>query len=74
MHSCIYETHPEVVSVTHVHPRYVVLMSVLHPHLLPLCQEGINLVAEELPLYPHTKTVNSEEEGLEVAALEGMRE
>jgi ribulose-5-phosphate 4-epimerase/fuculose-1-phosphate aldolase len=71
MHSCIYKTHPEVLSVTHVHPQYIILMSVLNPELKPMCQEGVQLVAKPLPVYPHVKTVQTDEEGMEVANLLG---
>lgn len=71
MHSCIYKTHPGVAAVVHVHPRFVVLMSVLEAPLQPMCQEGIMLVRTPLPVYPHCKTVVTEEEGMEVAAALG---
>jgi ribulose-5-phosphate 4-epimerase/fuculose-1-phosphate aldolase len=71
MHSCLYKTHPEVQSVVHVHPRYVVAMSVLQRRLVPMCQEGIALVRDPLPVYPHVKGVWTEEEGLEVARMLG---
>ena len=71
IHSCIYKNRPDVVSVVHVHPDYVVLMSVLDPHLKPMAQEGIGLALKSLPLYPHTKIITSEEEGQEVARLLG---
>ncbi len=71
IHACIYKTHPEVQSVVHVHPRYTVLMSVLTGSLKPLCQEGAQLVAKPLPVYPHVKTIQSDEEGMEVAGLLG---
>ena len=71
MHSCIYKARPEVQSVVHIHPRYVVLMSVLEQPLMPICQEGIQMVREPLPVYPHVKTVWSDDEGTEVARLMG---
>jgi ribulose-5-phosphate 4-epimerase/fuculose-1-phosphate aldolase len=71
MHSCIYKTHPEVQSVTHVHPRYTVLMSTLQAGLRPMCQEGAQLVSKPLPVYHHVKTVQTDDEGTEVAALLG---
>ena len=71
MHSCIYKSRPDVQSVVHVHPRYVVVMSVLQATLVPMCQEGIQLVRRPLPVYPHVKTVWSDEEGMEVASLLG---
>lgn len=71
MHSCIYRTYPEVQSIVHVHPRFVVVMSVLGVPLTPMCQEGIQLVRRPLPVYPHVKTIQSDEEGMEVANLIG---
>jgi L-fuculose-phosphate aldolase len=71
MHSCIYKTHPEVQSVVHVHPRFTVVMSVLQATLVPMCQEGIQLVRRPLPVYPHVRTIQSEAEGMEVAELLG---
>jgi ribulose-5-phosphate 4-epimerase/fuculose-1-phosphate aldolase len=69
MHSCIYRTYPEVQAIVHVHPRFVVLMSVLEAPLAPMCQEGLQLVRGPLPVYAHVKTIQSDEEGMEVAKL-----
>jgi ribulose-5-phosphate 4-epimerase/fuculose-1-phosphate aldolase len=71
MHSCIYRTYPQVQSIVHVHPRFTVLMSVLGIPLRPMCQEGLQLVRTPLPVYPHVKTIQSDEEGMEVATLLG---
>jgi ribulose-5-phosphate 4-epimerase/fuculose-1-phosphate aldolase len=69
MHSWMYKLYPEVQSVVHVHPRFTVLMSTLGVSLKPMCQEGFELVVSPLPVYPHTKTVVTDEEGEEVARL-----
>jgi ribulose-5-phosphate 4-epimerase/fuculose-1-phosphate aldolase len=71
MHSCVYRTYPDVQSVVHVHPRFIVLMTVLQHRILPMCQEGMQLVARPLPVYEHTKIVQSDAEGMEVATLMG---
>jgi len=71
IHSCIYRARPDVQSVTHVHPDYTVLMSVLGQTLRPMAPEGIPLVLHPLPVYPITKIIESEEEGREVARLLG---
>ncbi len=71
MHSWIYKTHPEVQSVVHVHPRFTVVMSILQAALRPMCQEGADLVSRPIPVYPHVKTVVTDEEGSEVAGLLG---
>jgi ribulose-5-phosphate 4-epimerase/fuculose-1-phosphate aldolase len=71
MHSCIYKLRPDVQSVVHVHPKYTTIMSTLQRPLVPIVQEGANLVNNPLPIYPHTKTVTTEREGQEVAKLLG---
>jgi len=71
IHSCIYTLRADVQSVVHVHPRLNVLLSVLGIPLVPMCQEGIHLVREPLPVYPHVKTIQSDAEGMEVAQLSG---
>jgi L-fuculose-phosphate aldolase len=71
IHSCIYKWRADVQSVVHVHPRYAILMSMLTGTLHPMCQEGAQLVHKPLPVYPHMKTVQSDEEGMEVAGLLG---
>jgi len=71
MHSCIYRARPDVQSVVHVHPKFTTIMSTMQRPIVPMVQEGANLVNEPLPIYPHTKTVTTEREGSEVAALLG---
>jgi L-fuculose-phosphate aldolase len=71
MHSWMYKLYPNVLSVVHVHPRYTVLMSTLGRTLKPMCQEGMDLVAHPLPMYPHVKTVVTDGEGEEVGRLLG---
>lgn len=69
MHSWMYKLYPHVQSVVHVHPRHTVLMSTLGRTLRPMCQEGMELVAGPLPMYPHVKTVVTDQEGEEVGRL-----
>ena len=69
MHSWMYKLYPDVQSVVHVHPRFTVLMSTLGQTLKPMCQEGIDLVTRPLPVYPHAKTVVTDEEGADVGRL-----
>lgn len=71
IHSCIYQARPDVQSVVHVHPRFTVLMSVLEQQLVPVCMEGIQLVRDPLPVWPHVKIIQSHQEGAEVAQLLG---
>jgi ribulose-5-phosphate 4-epimerase/fuculose-1-phosphate aldolase len=69
MHSCIYRQEPTVQSVVHVHPRFTVLLTTLGITPRPMCQEGHDVVRKPLPVYPHTKTVVTDDEGTEVANL-----
>ena len=71
MHSVIYKEHPEVQSIVHVHPRFATMMSVLERTLVPMCNEGIHLVREPLPVYPHSKLILTEEDGQDVAIAIG---
>ena len=71
MHSCILKTRPDVNSVTHVHPHYTILATTLLKRLRPMNQEGVDLVKDELPMWNHIKTVQTDEEGMEVANLLG---
>jgi ribulose-5-phosphate 4-epimerase/fuculose-1-phosphate aldolase len=71
MHSCIYKERPDIKSVTHVHPHFTVLSTTLNKRLRPMNQEGIELVRNELPMWNHVKTVQTDEEGTEVAKLLG---
>jgi len=69
IHACIYKLRPDVNAIVHVHPRYTILMSVLTGRLKPMRQEGAQLLRRPLPIYPHVKTIQSDEEGMEVANL-----
>jgi ribulose-5-phosphate 4-epimerase/fuculose-1-phosphate aldolase len=55
--------------VVHVHPRFIVLLTTLGQPIKPMCQEGIQLVRQPLPMYPHVKTIQTNAEGMEVATL-----
>ncbi len=69
MHSWMYKLYPDVKSVVHVHPRHTVLMTTLQQTIKPMCQEGIHLVTRPLPVFPHTKTVVTDQDGEEVGRL-----
>lgn len=71
IHSCVYKLNPEVNAVVHVHPTFVVLMSVLGYPIRPMAQEGVQLVAQPLPVYPHTRTIQTDEEGMDHAQQMG---
>ena len=71
IHACIYKLRPDIVSVVHAHPRYTVLMSVLNATMTPSGNSGNELVRRPIPVYPHMKTIQSEEDGMGVAKTLG---
>ena len=71
IHSCILRARPEVVSVTHVHPDYAVLLSTLGLPIKPMAQEGAGLVIDPLPVMNQTKIITSDAEGEEVVRTLG---
>ena len=46
-------------------------MSILTGKLKPMRQEGAQLLRRPLPIYPHVKTIQSDDEGMDVANLLG---
>jgi ribulose-5-phosphate 4-epimerase/fuculose-1-phosphate aldolase len=73
MHSCLLRERPEVQAVCHVHPRFTVLMGLLEVQLQAMCNEGHQLVREPLPVYPHSKLILSDEDGMGVVEAMGSR-
>ena len=71
MHSCIFKLRPDVQSVVHAHPKFTIVMSVLQVPLVPMSQQGATLVQQPLPVFPHVRTIHSDEEGMETAQLLG---
>jgi L-fuculose-phosphate aldolase len=66
MHSCIMREKPDVQAVVHVHPRFTVVMSLLGIPLQPMCNEGAPLVRNEIPVFPHSRLILSEADGMGV--------
>lgn len=73
LHARALAARPDANAVMHVHPRYLVLMSVLGRPVRPMRLEGSQLLAEPLPVYPHAKVVVEREDAEEVVAALGER-
>lgn len=67
MHSCILRERPDVQSVVHVHPRFTVLMSLLGVRLRPMCNEGRDIVQNEIPVFEDSRLILNEDDGMNVA-------
>ncbi|HEX7055535.1 MAG TPA: class II aldolase/adducin family protein [Burkholderiales bacterium] len=71
MHSCLYRERPEVQSVTHTHPRFTNVMALLNARLKPMCNEGHQLVRHDIPVFPHSRLILSEADGMGVVQAMG---
>lgn len=71
IHACLYRARPEVNAVVHAHPRFTIVMSVLGGGLVPLRNEGRELIRSGVPVWPHCKLVASEQDGQSMAAAMG---
>ena len=71
MHSCLYRERPEVQSITHTHPRFTNVMALLKARLKPMSNEGHQLVRHDIPVFPHSRLILSEEDGMQVVRAMG---
>jgi 3,4-dihydroxyphthalate decarboxylase len=67
MHLAVYRTRPEVMSVIHTHPDWVVALTASEKPLLPIYAAynppGLRLLLEGIPVYPRSVTVINDELG-----------
>lgn len=71
MHSCIYRERPDVLSVVHTHPRYTNVLGLNDVKLKPMSNEGHQLVRNDIPVFPHSKLIITEEDGMQVVGAIG---
>jgi ribulose-5-phosphate 4-epimerase/fuculose-1-phosphate aldolase len=69
MHLAVYRERPEIMSVIHSHPDWVVLLTACEKPLLPIYAAynppGLRLLLEGIPVYPRSVTIVNEELGLD---------
>jgi ribulose-5-phosphate 4-epimerase/fuculose-1-phosphate aldolase len=67
MHLAVYRARPEVMSVIHTHPDWVVALTASEKPLLPIYAAynppGLRLLLEGIPVYPRSVTVINDELG-----------
>lgn len=67
MHMAVYRKRPEVNSVIHVHPDWVVLLTAVEKPLLPIYgaydPSGLNLALRGIPVYPRSRGITNDELG-----------
>lgn len=75
MHLAVYRARPEVVSVIHSHPAWVVLLTACGKPMLPIYgaynPPSMRLLLEGLPLYPRSVTIINDELGEEFMRVMG---
>ena len=71
MHSCIFRERPEVMSIVHTHPRYTNVLGLNDVKLKPMSNEGHQLVRNDIPVFPHSKLIITEEDGMQVVNAMG---
>jgi len=72
IHSCIYKARPDVQSVVHVHPQFIVLMSILGAPIRVMAGgQGMNILKKPINTMRKYKIIQSEEEGQQVAEILG---
>jgi ribulose-5-phosphate 4-epimerase/fuculose-1-phosphate aldolase len=69
MHLAVYRARPEVNSVIHSHPDWVVLLTACEKPLLPIYAAynppGLRLLLEGIPVYPRSVTIVNDELGID---------
>ncbi|MEX2598783.1 MAG: class II aldolase/adducin family protein [Dehalococcoidia bacterium] len=72
MHSCIYRERPEVQAIVHTHPRFTIVMTQLGAKLKPMANEGHQLVRKDIPVFPHSRLIVNEDDGMGVVQTIGQ--
>lgn len=77
MHLAVYRARPEVMSVIHAHPDWVVALTASEKPLLPIYAAynppGLRLVLEGIPLYPRSVTIIDDELGTDFIKVMGQK-
>jgi 3,4-dihydroxyphthalate decarboxylase len=77
MHLAIYRKRPEVMSVIHTHPDWIVALTACDKPLIPLyaaySPAGMKLVVEGIPIYPRTVTIVNRELAEDFIATMGAK-
>ncbi len=77
MHLAVYRTRPEVQSVIHSHPDWVVALTAAEKPLLPIYAAynppGLKLLLDGIPLYPRSVTIVNDELGEDFIKVMGAK-
>ncbi|MEA2640595.1 MAG: 3,4-dihydroxyphthalate decarboxylase [Chloroflexota bacterium] len=77
MHLAVYRKRPEVQSVIHAHPDYVVLLTAVEKPLVPIYSAygpGVQMAIDGVPLYPRSITIVNDELGDDFMSYMGQND
>lgn len=74
MHTRLYAARKDVGGITHVHPRFCVILSTLGKKIVPVCNEGLILTQPGVPVYPNNELICTDEQGDRVAKKMGAKD
>lgn len=70
IHTCIYRSRSDVMSVAHLHSHYAVLLGMSGISFAPVCNDGV-LFASGVPFFPHSWNIGSDKRGEALAETLG---
>lgn len=73
MHTRIYAARKDVGGITHVHPRFCIILSIVGKKIVPVCNEGLILTQAGVPVYPNNELICTDEQGDRVAKKMGNK-
>lgn len=73
MHTRIYAARKDVGGITHVHPRFCIILSIVGKKIVPVCNEGVILTQAGVPVYGNNELICTDEQGDRVAKKMGNR-
>jgi ribulose-5-phosphate 4-epimerase/fuculose-1-phosphate aldolase len=73
MHTRLYAARKDVGGITHVHPRFCIILSIVGKKIVPVCNEGLILTQPGVPVYPSNELICTDAQGDRVAKRMGAR-
>lgn len=70
IHTCIYRSRDDVLTVAHLHSHYATLLSMSGTSFAPVCNDGV-FFAGGVPLFPHSWNIGSDKRGEALAGTLG---
>ena len=72
IHTCIYRTRPDVLSVAHIHSHYATLLGMTGQKLLPINTSSFMFATHGVPIFPHSWNIGDNRKGMALAKTLGQ--